>query len=60
VFCEGFRAVYAPKLLETLLKLLSGIANGEFLPGRVVSVALNFLGHAYVGTALLSFVLQRW
>jgi hypothetical protein len=47
-FSEAFRAGYAPKLLETLLQLLSGIPNGEFLPGRLVAVALNFMGHAYV------------
>jgi hypothetical protein len=45
-FSEAFRAGYAPKLLETLLQLLSGIPNGEFLPGRLVAVALNFMGHA--------------
>jgi hypothetical protein len=45
-FSEGFRNAYAPKLMETLLQLLSWIPNGQFLPGRVVAVALNFMGHA--------------
>jgi len=45
-FSRQFLKLYAPKLLETSMKILFAMKNGSYLPSRVQYSCLSFINHA--------------